>query len=75
MMDFLAQYGLFLAKTLTFVIAILITLAGIAGILARNKKGSDGSITIENVNEKMTDIRDSLQLETLPKHAISQWKK
>ncbi|WP_235528426.1 protease SohB [Candidatus Berkiella aquae] len=75
MMEFLAQYGLFLAKTLTFVIAILVTLAGIVGILARSKKSADGSITIENVNEKMTDIRDSLQEETLPKHAISQWKK
>lgn len=74
MMEFLTQYGLFLAKTLTFVIALLITLVGIVAIVSKDKKAA-GAIIIENLNEKMTDIRDSLQLETLPKHALSQWKK
>ncbi len=74
MMEFLAQYGLFLAKTLTFVIALLLTLAGVIAIVGRDKKAT-GAIVIENLNEKMTDIRDSLQLETLPKHALGPWKK
>ncbi len=74
MMDFLAQYGLFLAKTLTFVIAILVTAAVLMAIGLRNKKPS-GSIIIESLNEKMTDIRESLQAEMMPKSAIAKFKK
>lgn len=73
-MDFLAQYGLFLAKTLTFVIAILVTVAALTAIALRNKKAS-GSIIIESLNEKMTDIRESLQAEMMPKSAIAKFKK
>jgi serine protease SohB len=74
MMDFLAQYALFLAKTLTFVIAILITMVGITALVLRNKK-SPGTIYIENVNEKMSEIRDALQSETLSKAALDKLKK
>lgn len=74
MMDFLAQYGLFLAKTLTFVIAILVTAAVLMALALRNKKTS-GSIIIESLNEKMTDIRESLQAEMMPKSAIAKFKK
>ena len=74
MMDFLAQYGLFLAKTLTFVAAILITVVVVAALALRGKK-APGTIYIENVNEKMSDIRDSLQAETLKKPALDKLKK
>lgn len=74
MMDFLAQYGLFLAKTLTFVIAIIVTAVALMAIGLRNKKPS-GSIIIESLNEKMTDIRESLQAEMMPKSAIARFKK
>lgn len=74
MMDFLVQYGLFLAKTLTLVAAILITVVAIAAVALRGKK-SPGTIYIENVNEKMSDIRDSLQAETLSKPALDKLKK
>lgn len=74
MMDFLAEYGLFLAKTLTLVLALLVTLLGIVAISLRGKK-SAGSIYIENLSEKMTEIRESLQAETLDKDALKKLKK
>ncbi len=74
MMDFLAQYGLFLAKTLTFVVAFLIIVVGVAAIVLRNKK-APGTIYIENVNEKMSEIREALQSETLSKSALDKLKK
>lgn len=74
MTDFLAQYGLFLAKTLTFVAAILITAIVLAAVALRGKK-APGTIYIENVNEKMSEIRNSLQAETLSKQELDKLKK
>ncbi|MGE3319286.1 MAG: protease SohB [Candidatus Berkiella sp.] len=74
MMDFLAEYGLFLAKTLTLVIAVLVTLIGIVAISLRGKN-TPGSIYIENLSEKMNDIRNNLQAETLPKEILKKLKK
>jgi len=74
MMDFLAEYGLFLAKTLTLVFALLITLVGVVAITLRGKK-TPGSIYIENLSEKMAEVRDTLQAETLPKDILKQLKK
>jgi len=74
MMDFLAQYGLFLAKTLTFVAAVLVTLIVLAAVALRGKK-APGTIFIENLNEKMSDIRESLQAETMTKPMLDKLKK
>lgn len=74
MIDFLTQYGLFLAKTLTFVAAILVTVIVVAAVALRSKKTA-GTIFIENINEKMTDIRESLQAETLTKPMLDKLKK
>ncbi len=50
-MHFLAEYGLFLAKIVTWVIAILVTALGISLITQKNKKSS-GRIHIRNLNQK-----------------------
>ena len=60
-MEFLTDYGLFLAKTITFVVAIgvIITLAVSMG--GRNKKSDKGHIEVTKLNEKFEHLRDSLR--------------
>ncbi len=75
-MEFLSQYGLFLAKTLTLVIGIIVTFSAIVAIALKGKgKKEDGYLVIESVNDKLDEIRDSLQTETLTKHALKKWLK
>ncbi len=73
MIDFLSQYGLFLAKTLTLIIGIIVTLSAIFAI-AKSKE-EDGTLIITHINEKVDDIRDSLQSETLSKEHWKKWSK
>ncbi len=75
-MEFLSQYGLFLAKTLTLIIGIIVTFSAIVAVALKSKgKKEDGYLVIENVNEKLEEIRSSLQEETLTKHALKKWLK
>ena len=73
-MNFLWEYGLFLAKTLTIIISILLTLVGIL-ILVRREPSDEASLVIFSLNEKMRDIKEVLQSETLTKVAYKKWLK
>lgn len=59
-MEFLSEYGLFLAKSIT----IIITVAVIAGILAslgqKGKKHEKGHIEVVSLNETITTMSDAL---------------
>lgn len=74
MIAFLSEYGLFLAKTLTILIGIIVTFGALVA-LAQKAKKEDGTLIITNINEKFDDIRQSLQSETLSKSEIKKWLK
>lgn len=65
-MEFLTNYGLFLAKTLTFVVAVLFLLAGVAAIRQRQKQGDSGSFKLTNLNERHEANRERLERYVLP---------
>ena len=65
MTSFLGQYGLFLAKTLTLVGALLVLVAGLLA-LRRSGRQPAGRLEIRNVNARLRDLGDSLQAELLP---------
>lgn len=67
MLDFLASYGLFLAKTATVVIAFLIILGALASLAMKNKMKPREKIEITKLNEKYQNMRDALNAETLSK--------
>lgn len=72
MMNFLSQYGLFLAKVLTISLGIIFTFLGIIIIAARFKgQGQDGTLLIENINDRLDEVTDLLDKEMLSK---SQYK-
>ncbi len=74
MTEFLLQYGLFLAKSLTLVIAIVVTVGAIFSIARKNQE-EEGFLVVTSVNEKMDDLKYSLQAETLPKKEYKKWLK
>lgn len=71
MIDFLIQYGLFLAKSLTIILGILVVVSGFFAIAHRGKP-EDGTLEINHLNEKYEEIKHDLQSATLMK---DQWKK
>lgn len=64
-MQFIAEYGMFLLKTATLVIAILITLAAVLAISVKGKIRE--RLTIKKLNEKYADYRKLLRAAILPK--------
>ncbi len=70
MIDFLLQYGLFLAKSITIVLAIVFVVVFIFSFASRGKEKE--KIEIRKLNEKFDDMRHALQLEILPKKALKK---
>ena len=60
-MEHVYQYGLFLAQTLTFVIAALLLVAGLVALGQRYKARAEGHIEIHKVNDKYKDIADAMR--------------
>lgn len=77
MMEFLTEYGLFLAKTVTLVVAVLITVGGIV-LLARrggDLPDSHGRLHIRHLNESYDNMAEALKTAILPKKAFKQYRK
>jgi len=69
--EFLTQYGLFLAKTLTAVLALLALAAGLAALIrgARSHAGAE-RLDIRNLNERFEHLADLLNSHLLPEPAL-----
>lgn len=74
MIDLLSQYGLFLLKTVTLLIAILIVIAAVAQT-AQKQKADGGIFVIENINEKFQDVKKAFLAEILTKADYKHWLK
>lgn len=76
-MEFLSDYGLFLAKTVTFVAAALLIVSAILG--ASHRKGHDddeeGRLEISRLNDKLKVIKTSLESAIVSKADRKQWEK
>lgn len=68
-MHFLSEYGLFLAKITTFVVAIIVV---ISFIVAATSKDKDTKLKIKKINKKYEEFKESLNREILTK---SEFKK
>jgi len=71
----LFDYFLFLAKTATFVVAILLITAGIVAIVHKGKDKTKGKLEIKNLNEKYHEMQEALNEEILDKHQQKQLHK
>ncbi|WP_286261685.1 protease SohB [Thalassotalea atypica] len=73
-MEFLYEYGLFLAKTLTFVIAIVAIVAVIAGAAVK-QKARKGELEIEDLSEHFADVEDDVIHALLTKEELKDKEK
>ena len=75
-MHFLSEFGLFLAKAITLVIAILVIAGGIFWIASKTrKKEKAGKLTIQNMNDKYKDYEETVNHTTQTKFEKKLYKK
>lgn len=71
MTEFLSEYGLFLAKSVTIVIAVLAVVVGIIAASARGKKDSrHGDIQVEHFNDELQEMKEVLEHSILDKDEL-----
>jgi len=68
MLEFLAEYGLFLLKTATIVIGIIVVLAMIINAGHRQQAIPRGDIKVTNLGETIKDRSQAIKNEVLSKH-------
>ena len=73
-MEFLYEYGLFLAKAVTFVAAFVIIVASVVGAANRQKPGK-GHLEIASLNEQLKDITNYARSVLLDKASMKKLAK
>ena len=72
-MEYLIQYGMFLAKAVTIVVAIVVVIGAIAASGNRQRKsGRKGHIKVTHLNEHFDDMKDTLRHSVLAKEQLKQ---
>ena len=74
-MDFISDYGLFLAKALTIVFSVLLIMFFFFAANQRSKIGAEGRIEVKKVNEALDSLTDSLKTAILPSPAQKKERK
>lgn len=70
-MEFLSEYGMFLAKAVTIVIAIIVVIGVAASSGQRGKKsGKRGAIKVTRLNEHFEELREALREAVLDKESL-----
>ncbi|MCP4952962.1 MAG: protease SohB [Proteobacteria bacterium] len=74
-MTYLAEYGLFLAKIATIVVAIICVLMTLVAVAIRNRQPSGEQIDIKKINDRYRDMAEAVEMSTLsPTHAKKKQK-
>ncbi|MBN4053731.1 protease SohB [Haliea sp. AH-315-K21] len=60
-MEFIAEYGMFLAKVLTFTVAVVVVIVAAVGSAGKSKKEQKGSISITHLNKELDEIADEIK--------------
>lgn len=76
-MEFFTEYGLFLAKTVTLVVALLIVIATIVSAMHKDKGGddSDGELQVRRLNDKYRQLKESIQARMMGEQERKLWQK
>lgn len=72
--QFFAEYGLFLLKTLTILIAIAIVISLIANA-KHDKKNEHGKLNVDYLNDKYRQLEEQLNLSLMSSAEFDKWQK
>jgi serine protease SohB len=73
-LEFLYEYGLFIAKAITIVVAILLALGGMLALVSKQKQGK-GHLEISSLSANLESITDFARSELLNKEELKQFHK
>lgn len=73
-MEFLYEYGLFFAKAITLVAAILLALGGIISLVSK-QKSAKGHLEIASLSDKFADIADYSRNMLMTKEQLKKFQK
>ena len=71
-MDFLNDYGLFLAKTVTLLIALIILLVVLVGVGHKQRRVERGHIEVRSLNDAIESVSFTLKDAVLNPEALKQ---
>lgn len=74
-MEFLSDYGLFLAKAITIVAAILFVVVGVIAAGGRGQKSADGAIEVNRINDDYDDLEETLKAAVFSEEEYKQEQK
>lgn len=74
-MEFLNEYGIFLAKAVTIVIAILFIIAAAGGAAVKSRKQDRKELHVEKLNDKLSDTLKDLEEYVLDKDTLKKQRK
>mgnify|MGYP006187747441 CR=1 FL=1 len=74
-MEFLYEYGLFLAKTATLVLAIGLVIGLVAGAAAAKNKAKKGQLQFTDLTKHYQSMAEEMQQHLLEKKQFKQWQK
>ncbi len=74
-MEFLVDYGLFIAKTITILVALAIAVAIVASAAMKNKKSEEDVVDVEKLNERFDDYKELMTSAILPSEQLKKKKK
>ncbi|TQV81292.1 protease SohB [Exilibacterium tricleocarpae] len=74
-MEFLAEYGMFLAKAVTVVVAVGVIVALIVAAGQRGQRKEKGHIEVSKINDNYASMRDALKAAVLPPEQLKTEEK
>lgn len=74
-MEFFAEYAVFLAKTVTLVIAILVVLASFAALRSKGRRKTAGQLQVSKLNDFYKGLRERLESALLDKDQLKALRK
>lgn len=75
MIEFLTNYALFLAESITVVVAILVVIGGVIVLSSKGNKEGKGDIEVTYFNEDLQDMKTALEAEVLDKNLFKSQQK
>jgi len=71
-LEFLTEYGIFLAKTITWVVAILVVFGAIFSMAQSQKKSGKGHLEVTHLNKMLEKMREALDHAVLDKATLKK---